>query len=444
MVVPRIRYAKSGDVSIAYQDVGEGPHTIVFAPGWLSHCEIMWEDPSFGDFMTRLSSFARVLLFDKRGTGASDRDVGYPTLDDRIDDIRAVMDDAGVERAALFGASEGGNMACTFAAAYPERVTHLMLFGVFAKREWSPDYPWAPTPEERQAWIEMLQRSWGGPADMDGIVPSRAGDVAFAEWFGRLCRMSASPSSAVRLARLNTQIDVRGVLPAISAPTLVMNRKDDRDAKIEEARYIASQIPNARLLELEGADHLPWTSGVEEVAGEMEEFVTGARGAESDLVLATILCTDIVGSTAKRTALGDVAWHGLMHQHDAAVRGVIRRRQGVEINTTGDGFLVSFASPARAIQAAFDIQDALRLLGLPVRAGVHTGECRRAGAVLSGVAIDIGVRIASLADADQVFASRTVRDLTIGARFDFSSRGEHALKGAPGAWEIFQVSPQRA
>ncbi|MGE0596953.1 MAG: adenylate/guanylate cyclase domain-containing protein [Hyphomonadaceae bacterium] len=445
MIVPPIRYAKSGDVSIAYQDIGEGPQTIVHAPGWISHVEIMWEDPTFGDFMGRLSSFARVLLFDKRGTGASDRDVGYPTLDDRMDDIRAVMDDAGVERAALFGASEGGNMACMFAAAYPERVSHLMLFGVFAKREWAPDYPWAPTLEEREAWIDMLQRSWGGPADMDGVVPSRAGDAAFAAWFGRFCRMSASPSAAVRLARLNTKIDVRDVLPAISAPALIMNRKGDRDAKVEEARYIAGRIPGARLVELEGADHLPWTGDIDDITGEIEEFVTGARaGGQSDLVLATILCTDIVGSTAKRTAMGDGPWQSLMQQHDAAVRAVIRRRQGVEINTTGDGFLISFASPARAIQAAFDIQDALRALDLPIRAGVHTGECRRAGEALSGVAIDICVRIASLASADQVFASRTVRDLTIGARYDFATRGEHALKGAPGAWEIFSIAPQRS
>lgn len=443
METPRIRYAKSGDISIAYQVIGDGPLTIVYAPGWISHVEILWEEPSFAQFMTRISAFARIILFDKRGTGASDRDVGFPTLDDRMDDIRAVMDAVGVERAALFGGSEGGNMACMFAAAHPERVSHLVLFGVFAKREWAPDYPWAPTPEQRQAWIDLIEQGWGGPADMDEIAPSRAGDKAFGAWFGRLCRLSASPGTAVRLARLNTKIDVRGVLPAISAPTLVMNRKEDRDAKIEEARYVAACIPGAVLRELEGGDHLPWTSGADEVAGEIEEFLTGARADESDLVLATILCTDIVGSTSRRTAMGDTAWASLIAQHDALVRAALRRRQGVEINTTGDGFLASFASPARAIQAALDVQDGLRTIGLPVRADVHTGECRRTGASVSGVAIDIAVRVAGLAGESEVLASRTVRDLTIGAQFEFVSRGEHALKGAPGAWEVFAVTPRR-
>lgn len=439
MEAPRIRYARSGDISIAYQVVGEGPNTIVYAPGWISHVEIMWEEPAFVDFMTRLSAFSRVVLFDKRGTGASDRDVGFPTLDDRMDDIRAVMDAVGLERAALFGGSEGGNMACTFAAAYPERVSHLILFGVFAKREWAPDYPWAPTFEQRQAWINLIEQDWGGQADMDDIAPSRAGDKVFGAWFGRLCRLSASPGTAVRLARLNSKIDVREVLPAISAPTLVMNRKGDRDAKIEEARYIAARIPGAQLRELEGADHLPWTSGADEVAGEIEEFITGARTQASDLVLATILCTDIVESTRRRTAMGDEAWQALMAQHDQAVRAVLRLRQGAQINTTGDGVLAAFASPARAIQAALDIRAALQVLDLPVRAGVHTGECRRSGASVSGVAVDIAVRVASLAGAGEVLASRTVRDLTIGAALAFTSRGEHPLKGAPGAWEVFAV-----
>jgi pimeloyl-ACP methyl ester carboxylesterase len=441
---PRIHYAKSGDISIAYQSVGEGALTIVFAGGWISHVEVLWEDPSFGRFIGNLSSFARVLLFDKRGTGASDRDVGYPTLDDRMDDIRAVMDDVGVERAAVFGCSEGGNMACMFAAAHPERVSHLVLFGVFAKREWSPDYPWAPTREERQAWIEMIEREWGGTPDMDDLAPSRAGDQAFAEWFGRLCRLSASPGAAVRLAKLNTHIDMRDVLPVIGVPTLVMNRKGDRDAKIEEARYIAGRIPNAKLVELEGADHFPWTERVEDLTSEIQEFITGSRPATSELVLATILCTDIVGSTAKRAGMGDAAWNELLQRHNTAVRAVLRERQGIEINTTGDGFIASFASPARALLAALDVHQAMAPLGLPVRAGVHTGECQRSGTNITGVAIDIAVRVASIADAGEVTASRTVRDLTIGAALDFSSRGEHALKGAPGAWEVFAVSPRGA
>jgi class 3 adenylate cyclase len=288
----------------------------------------------------------------------------------------------------------------------------------------------------------MIERDWGGTPDITDLAPSRASDRAFADWFGRLCRLSASPGAAVRLAKLNTQIDMRAVLPVIGAPTLVMNRKGDRDAKVEEARYIASRIPNARLIELEGGDHLPWSEGVEDITGEVEEFITGARAIASEQVLATILCTDIVGSTARRAAMGDAAWQELLDRHNSTVRSIIRQRQGIEINTTGDGFLASFASPARALHAALETHSAMEVLGLPVRAGVHTGECQRRGAHVSGVAIDIAVRIAALAGPGEVTASRTVRDLTIGADLDFSSRGLHALKGAPDTWEVFTVSPR--
>lgn len=440
MQAPRTRYAKSGDVSIAYQVIGDAPLTLVYAPGWISHVEVMWEDPHFAQFMTRLGAFARVVTFDKRGTGASDRDGGFPTLDDRMDDIRAVMDAVGVECAALFGVSEGGNMSTVFAATYPERVSHLVLFGCFAKRSPAPDYPWAPPADERRAWIESLERDWDKTPDLTDIAPSRANDPVFAEWFGRMARMAASPGSARRLAELNTQIDVRGVLPAITVPALVLHNLDDRDARVEEGRYIAEHIPGARFVGLNGADHLPWTSDIEAMAGEIEEFVTGVRGGPAgDTTLATILCTDIVGSTARRAALGDSAWRKLIGAHDAGVRAVIRRRQGVEINTTGDGVLAAFSSPSRALHAAFDIQDMARALDLPVRAGVHTGECQRAGAGVSGIAVDIAVRVASHANAAQVFASRTVRDLTIGAGFEFEDAGAHALKGAPGEWQLLHV-----
>jgi pimeloyl-ACP methyl ester carboxylesterase len=441
MQTPRTQYAKSGPISVAYQTFGDGPATIVYAPGWISHVDVMWEDPNWSEFMARLASFARVILFDKRGTGASDRDVGYPTLDDRMDDIRAVMDAAGAGSASIFGMSEGGNMACMFAAAHPERVSHLILFGVFAKRIWSPDYPWAPKPEARQAWIDSIEQNWGRAPDLSSLAPSRAGDRAFEEWFGRLERMAASPGAARTLAQLNTQIDMRDVLPAIRVPTLVLHRRGDGDANVEEGRYIASHIPGARFVELPGADHIAWTGGVEEVVGEIQEFVTGVRGGPTaDVLLATILCTDIVGSTAKRAAMGDAGWRVLMSRHDAATRAILRRLQGVEINTTGDGFLASFTSPGRAIQAALEIKEAARALGVPVRAGLHTGECRREGESVSGIAIDIAVRIAGLAGADEVFTSRTVRDLTIGAGFMFEERGEHQLKGAPGAWQVLAVS----
>lgn len=440
MQPPRTRYAQSGDVSIAYQLVGEMPSTLVFAPGWISHVEVMWEDPHFAQFITRLTAFARVILFDKRGTGASDRDTGFPTLDDRMDDIRSVMDAAGAERAALFGVSEGGNMSTMFAATYPERVTHLILFGCFAKRVWAPDYPWAPKPEERRQWIETTVRDWDKAADLAEIAPSRAGDTAFAEWFGRMARMAASPGSARRLAELNTQIDVRAILPSISAPTLVLHTLEDRAALADEGRYIASQIPGARFVGLSGADHLPWASNIDQVTGEMEEFVTGVRGGPAgDTVLSTILCTDIVGSTARRAALGDADWSKLIGAHDAGVRAIVRRRQGIVINTTGDGVLAAFNSPGRALSASFDVQDMARALDLPVRAGLHIGECQRAGASVSGIAVDIAVRIAGLARASEVLASRTVRDLTVGAGFAFEDAGTHALKGTPGEWPLQRV-----
>ncbi|HWA00510.1 MAG TPA: adenylate/guanylate cyclase domain-containing protein [Caulobacterales bacterium] len=440
MRTPETRYAKSGDVNVAYQVFGEGPITIVYAPGWISHVEVMWEDPRWAAFMARLATFARVIQFDKRGTGCSDRDVGYPTLDDRMDDIRAVMDAAGVERAAIFGSSEGGNMATMFAAAQPDRTTHLILFGCFARRQPAGDYPWAPSLEARARWIESLARDWGKGGDISGIAPSRLGDREFADWFGRLERMASSPGAAVTLARLNSQIDVRDILPTIRVPTLVMHRTRDRDANVEEGRYIASHIPGARFVAIEGDDHIAWTEGTSEIASEIEAFLTGGRDlTHSDTRLSTILCTDIVDSTARQSAVGDAAWRALILQHDAAVRAVLRRYQGEEINTTGDGFLAAFDSPGRGMRAAFAIADAARSLDLPIRAGLHTGECGRRAGIYAGIAITIAVRVAALAGEDEVLVSRTVRDLTVGAGFSFLDRGEYPLKGAPGAWQIFAV-----
>lgn len=441
MDTPRTHYARSGSISVAYQVLGDGPQTIVYAPGWISHVEIMWEDPPWCAFMARLAAFARVILFDKRGTGASDRDVGYPTLDDRMDDIRAVMDAVGVERAAIFGSSEGGNMATLFAASHPERVSHLVLFGCFARRTPTPDYPWAPPVEERLRWIEELRDNWGKAADVSHIAPSRAHDAGFIEWFARLERFSASPSAGALLARLNTEIDVREVLPAIRVPTMVMHRHGDRDANVEEGRYIASRIPGAVFVELEGNDHIFWTERTAEIADHLEEFLTGARlAAPIETTLATILCTDIADSTARRAAIGDAAFDRIMIEHDAAARAVLRRFQGVEINTTGDGILAGFSSPGRAVHAAYAIKEAAAARGLEVRAGIHTGECNKTNGALSGIALNIAARIAALGEPGAVLASRTVADLAIGAGFQFVDRGEHALKGAPGAWRIFAVT----
>ena len=304
---PKTKYAKSGNVSIAYQVFGDGPLDLVYVPGWISHIEHGWEEPGYARFLARLATFARVIIFDKRGTGLSDRDTGLPTLEERMDDVRAVMDAVGSERAAILGTSEGGNMSALFAATYPERAVALVVFGIFAKRIWSADYPWAPKPAERERWFKLLETGWGGTVDLSTLAPTRANDEAFAEWWAAYLRLGASPSAALALGRSNTEIDIRAVLPAIRVPTLILHRRGDRDAKIEEGRYIAGRIPNAKLVELEGEDHLIFVGDVDTVLDEIEEFLTGARrSVELERVLATILFTDIVGSTSQAASWATV------------------------------------------------------------------------------------------------------------------------------------------
>lgn len=446
MTRPRTRYARSGDVSIAYQVVGNGPLDLVYVPGWISNVEMTWEEPSVARFFERLASFSRLILFDKRGTGLSDRDVGFPTLEDRMDDVRAVMDAVRSERAALLGMSEGGNMSMLFAATYPERTAALLLFGCFAKRIRAPDYPWAPAPEERQSWYRQIEEQWGGSFDVSVLAPSRANDPSFTNWFGTYLRMGASPRAAVRLAHTNTEIDVRDILPAIRVPTLVMHRRQDRGADFEEGRYIAERIPGARFVALEGEDHLLWTGDQDAVLDEIEEFLTGTRqAAEIDRVLTTILFTDIVGSTERATASGDRLWRDLLNRHHAIVRAEIERYRGREVNMTGDGFLACFDGPARAVRCALAIGEAIRPLGLEIRAGVHTGECHLEGLQISGIALHIGARIAALAGPGEVLVSNTVKDLVAGASIAFEHRGAHTLKGVPNDWQVFAASlPSRA
>jgi pimeloyl-ACP methyl ester carboxylesterase len=446
MTRPRTRYARSGDASIAYQVVGDGPLNLVYVPGWISNVEMTWEEPSVARFFERLASFSRLILFDKRGTGLSDRDVGFPTLEDRMDDVRAVMDAVGAEGAALLGMSEGGNMSMLFAATYPERTTALVLFGCFAKRIRAPDYPWAPVPEERQSWYQQIEEQWGGPFDVSVLAPSRANDPSFMSWFGTYLRMGASPRAAVTLARTNTEIDVRDVLPAIRVSTLVMHRRHDRGADFEEGRYIADRIPGARFVALEGEDHLLWAGDQGSVLDKIEEFLTGARQApEIDRVLTTILFTDIVDSTARATASGDRLWRDLLNQHHAIVRGEIERYRGREVNMTGDGFVACFDGPARAVRCALATAEAVRPLGLEIRAGVHTGECHLEGDQISGIALHIGARIAALAGPGEALVSSKVKDLVAGASIVFADRGAHALKGVPNEWQVFAASlPGRA
>ena len=439
---PETQYARSGDLNIAYQVVGEGPLDLVYVPGWISNVELMWEEPSHAHVLDRLARFSRLILFDKRGTGLSDPVPldGLPPLEERMDDVRAVLDAVGSEQTAMFGFSEGGLMSVLFTATYPERVTALVLYGTFAKRIWSPDYPWAPTPEARQREIENLERNWADRMDLDQLAPSE--DEAFKRRLATYFRRSASPGAAVALLRMNTQIDVRDVLPTIQAPTLVIHRTDDRDVNVEEGRWIAAQIPGATYVELPGDAHTLWAGNTDEIIDEVEEFLTGARSPrEADRVLATVLFTDIAGSTERAAQVGDARWRELIAAHHATVRRQLERHRGREIDTAGDGFFAAFDGPARAIRCACAIRDGVRALDLHVRAGLHTGECELVDGKVGGIAVHIGSRVASLAEPGEVLVSSTVKDLVAGSGIDFEDRGEHRLKGIPDPWRLFSVVP---
>jgi pimeloyl-ACP methyl ester carboxylesterase len=441
-MLPETRYAKSGDVHIAYQVVGDGPLDLVWVQGWVSNVEAMWHVRPMARFVERLASFSRVILFDKRGTGLSDPvpEEGLPSLEVRMDDLRAVLDSVGSERTALLGHSEGGNMCVLFAATYPERTIALITFSVYARRMWSPDYPWAPTPEERAEWLRDVERTWGRPESIVDLVPSLIHDPTLLEEAARYWRLSASPQAAVALGKMNTQIDVRAVLPTIRVPTLVMHRTGDRDIDVEEGRYIASRIPGARFVELPGADHLMWTDDPDRVLDEIEEFLTGVRrGPEPDRVLATVLFTDIVGSTERAVQVGDRRWRDLLEEHNVVVRRALTRFRGREVDTAGDGFLATFDGPARAIRSARAIVDEVRGLGLEVRAGLHTGECELVGDDVRGIAVHIGARVAALAGPGEVLVTRTVRDLVAGSGIEFEDRGAHNLKGVPDDWQLFRA-----
>lgn len=441
-MMPETKYAKSGDVHVAYQLFGTGTIPLVLGPGWASHIEYSWEDPTYAKFLHRLGSFARVVWFDKRGTGLSDRVQELPTLEQRMDDIRAVMDAVGFEKAAVFGVSEGGSMCALFAATYPQRTTALILYGAFAKRLWSKDYPWAPTLEERERWIRGLEEGWGGPIEVSTLAPSTAGDEQFAKWFATYTRLSVSPSAAVALAKMNTYIDIRDILPSIHIPTLVLHRRGDVDVKVENGRYLARNIPGARFVELSGEDHLLWVGDTDLLTDEVEEFLTGSRPSRPvDRVLSTILLTDIVGSTQKLNELGDPAWKKLLLKHNETVRKELARYRGVEVNSTGDGFLATFDGPARAIKCACAIRDSVRELGISIRAGVHTGECELIGDKdIGGVNVHIAARIGAIAGADEVVVSSTVRDLVSGSGIRFDDLGVHPLKGISEQWRLFKVS----
>jgi pimeloyl-ACP methyl ester carboxylesterase len=440
---PETRYAKSGDVNIAYQVIGEGPRDLVYVPGWVSSVEGNWDEPSYAGFLERLASFSRLITFDKRGTGLSDRvpEHELPTLEQRMDDVRAVMEAVGSDRAALFGVSEGGPMCALFAATYPDRTAALIVYGTYARRLRSDEYPWGRPVEEREAFLREIDEGWGGPVALAQRAPSVMGEERFVQWWSAYLRQSASPGAAAALVRMNMAVDVRHVLPTIGVPALVLHREGDRVMRIEEARYLAEHIPGAKLIVLPGEDHLPWVGDQDSLVGEIEEFLTGVRrGPEPDRVLATVLFTDIVGSTERAAELGDRRWVNLLDEHHGVVRGALDRFRGREVDTAGDGFLATFDGPARAIRCAGAIVQGVRGLGLEVRAGLHTGECELAGDDVRGIAVHIGARVAALAGPGEVLVSSTVKDLVVGSGIEFEDRGEHALKGVPGAWRLFAVA----
>jgi pimeloyl-ACP methyl ester carboxylesterase len=436
---PETRYAKSGHVNIAYQVVGDGPFDLVYVPGWVSNIELLWEKPKPARFLERLASFSRLILFDKRGTGMSDRvsNDRLPTLEQRMDDVRAVLDAVGSESAALLGHSEGGSMSVLFAATYPERSRALVLVGAFAKRLRSDDYPWAPSHEERLETIDEVERDWGVGLDVTIEAPHE--DPALLEWYSTYLRRSASPGAAAALLRMNSQIDTRQILPTIRVPTLVLTRTGDQDVTVDEGRWLASQVPGARFVELPGDEHLLWAGDQDRLLTEIEEFLTGTRSAPArDRVLSTVLFTDIVGSTERARELGDRGWHDVLDEHHARVRDVLEQYRGREVDTAGDGFFASFDGPARAIRAACAIRQDVEALGIQIRAGLHTGECELMRDKIGGIAVHTGARVAAAADPGEVLVSSTVKDLVAGSGITFADRGEQELKGV-GSWRLYSV-----
>jgi class 3 adenylate cyclase len=435
-----VQYAQSGDVHLAYEIVGRGDIDLVLVQGFVSHLDLEWDNPHMVRFLEGLGSFARLILFDKRGTGLSDRSVGVPTLEERMDDVRAVMEAAGSERAVLMGISEGAPMSILFAATYPDRTRALVLHGGMARTTEAPDYPWAPPADALvEAAGELLQPILYTGEDLDVWAPSLAEDRQAKDWLARYRRAAISPDGLADFYAMFLDIDVRDVLPTLRVPTLVLHRHGDRVVNWRAGRWMAEQIPGARFVRLEGQDHLPW-SGDEQVVEEVREFLTGVRvAAEPDRVLATVMFTDVAASTERAAALGDHRWKELLDAHDAAVRHQLEAFRGREVKTTGDGFLATFDGPARAIRCAEAIRTAAAALGLDVRIGLHTGEVEVRGDDIGGLAVHIGQRVSALADPGEILVSSTVKDLVAGSGIEFDQRGEHELKGVPESWRLFAV-----
>jgi DNA-binding winged helix-turn-helix (wHTH) protein/alpha-beta hydrolase superfamily lysophospholipase len=438
VAAPETRYARSGDVNIAYQVIGDGPFDLVFVMGWVSHLEYFWTEPTFARFLRRLASFSRLILFDKRGTGLSDRVTVLPSLEQRMDDVRAVMDAVGSRQAALLGVSEGGPMCTLFAATYPEKTLGLVTIGSYARRLRTDDYPWGPTHEQREAFYEEIQRNWGGPVGIEVRAPSRQHDPAFREWWSTYLRMGASPGAALALTRMNADIDVRHVLPTVRVPTLILHREDDECLTLDEAQYLATRIPGARLVQLPGADHLPFVGDQDAMLDEIEAFLTGVRGEpglDRDLVLATVVY--VRDEDEPHPPERGQARARLL----AFCTRELERYRGRLVQQNASGLLATFDGPARAVRCASLIAEAARRLGVPFRVGVHSGECEIAAAgdrsLVRGPAVDLAHQVADAASPFEVLVSRTVRDLVAGAGLTFRSHAKSVGDGAGNSLPLF-------
>jgi pimeloyl-ACP methyl ester carboxylesterase len=445
MEAPETRYARSGDYSIAYQVVGQGDLDLVYVPGLASHVEVFWEEPAYSRFLHRLASFSRLILMDRLGTGLSDRLPANQasTYEQRMDDIRAVMDAVGSERAAVLGWSEGAPLCALFAATYPQRTTALVMYGGVPRFVSDDDYQWGFPREVLDDWVEQIvPAAWGQDEELLRLwAPSVAEQPGPRRWFVRFGRLAASPGAAQALFGMAQDLDIRDILPAIRVPTLVIHRTEDSLVEVEHSRYMAERIPDAKLVELPGVDHLWWFGDQDAIVDEVQEFLTGARSApEPDRVLATVMFTDIVGSTKRAAEVGDSRWRELLERHEAIVRRELERHRGREVNTTGDGFLATFDGPARGIGCARAIAEAVRPLGIEVRAGLHTGECEVMNGDLGGIAVHTGARVSAEAGPGEVLVSSTVKDLVAGSGIEFEDRGIHELRGVPGEWRLYAVT----
>lgn len=445
-MVPETHYTKVGDVHIAYQTVGDGPLDLIVVPGWVSHLEVQyWEEPIVARFFQRLANFSRLILFDKRGTGLSDRVAAsaLPTLEERMEDVRAVMDAVDSTRAAVFGISEGGAMCALFAATYPERVSALIMSGCFPRWIKDDDYPWAPTREQHEAAFDVYESRWGTSIGFKTVAPSVADDERCKNWWARNLRMGASPADGIALYRMNIEIDIRAILPTIQVPTLLLHRVGDRLIDVGNSRYMSKHIPGAKYIELDGIDHLPWFGDANAALGEIQEFLTGVRPSEEhERVLATVLFADVVGSTAQASTLGDAQWRDRLEAFYQIVRRELGRFRGTMVHTTGDGVLATFDGPVRAVRCAMALCHEAMAVGTTIRVGVHIGEVQMMDDEIGGINVHIGARVMDIAGAGEVLVSSTVKDIIAGTSIRFEDRGTHALKGVPDEWHLFRATDE--